>query len=262
MRVRPLKLFVSMLLVIATMSVMAGVAAADEFATDAPNPVTSTQAVQVWLASVTGEGPWDTNAGGCNVGNTNDSLSVTAEISSSDPAVTVSPTTMTFGGCGSTLSQTLSIKVTTGLCNVSGTVSITETSVSPNHHAVKGAFNTETIQVTAAGSNPTDPSCGGPGPNPGTCSEPAAPAWAAALLKASNLKPKPNGPNYVSLVAQHMTQGAMFDGVPKSDQGPGSGDTYPIAVRNYMVNTLGLAGLATVDSARLIRPGWDCVPLV
>lgn len=238
----------------------ASVAAADEFDTDAPAPVTASTTVQVWVQNISGEGPWDTNADGCNINVANDNLTVTASITSNNANVTVNPNTMTFGACGSGASQPLQIVVTQQLCTaVTGTVTIAKRSVTPNANAVKGVFNTETIQVSAPAINPEDSSCnGGPNPPPSTCSEPAAPAWAAALLKATNLKPKQSATNFVSLVAAHMTQGAVFDGVPKSDQGPDTGDDYPTAVRSYMINTLGVHNLATLADARLIRPGWNC----
>ena len=237
---------------------MTSVAVADDFTSSPTGPVTTTTTVAVWVAAVHGEGPWDKNSNGCNVGNATDALSVTASITSSDTAVaTVDPSTMTFGACN--VSQNLLITVVHAVCNTTATVTIAEASVAPNTNAVKGVFNTETIIVNSAGTTPTDPSCTGTTPGPGTCSEPAAPAWAAALLKATSLKAKATTiANYISSVAKHMGPGTDFDTIPKSAQGTGTGDQYPTAVRNYMVSSLGLSSLASVSDARVIRPGWDC----
>jgi hypothetical protein len=86
-----------------------------------------------------------------------------------------------------------------------------------------------------------------------TCdANPAAPAWAGALLKGNGLKPKPNGPNYVAAVAQHMTQGAAFDGFVKNADNL----AYANAVWSYMKTTLGLT-LPNGPSV-VIKPGWEC----
>jgi hypothetical protein len=86
-----------------------------------------------------------------------------------------------------------------------------------------------------------------------TCdANPAAPAWAGALLKGNGLKPKPNGPNYVAAVAQHMTQGAVFEGVVKNADNL----AYATAVWYFMKTTLGLT-LPNGPSV-VIKPGWEC----
>lgn len=247
-------------LVFALVLGFAGVASADDFVSSDPGPITTTTTVSISLVAVPGEVPSD-NGDGCNIGNASDSHTVTAAIESSDTAVaTVDPSSMTFETCG--VGQNLTITVYQQVCNASATVTISEQSVYPNDNSIKGAFNTETLIVNSAGSNNADPSCTGGGGGTSICAEPAAPAWAAALLKASGIKAKQTTlSNYISSVAEHMGPQTEFDGTPKSAVGPGTGDAYPNAVRDYMVNTLGLTTLADVDSARLIRPGWDCVPI-
>jgi|GEM_PF-3646956 len=242
---------------------MASVARADDFTSDAPATVTQSTTVKVWVVAVPNEVSGDVDHGGCNVGGAqggSESPHVVAAIASSDTSVaTVAPASMTFSGCGETNSQNLTITLIPDLClTKTATITTAEESRGPGN-SVKGVFNTETINVSVAPSNPADPSCtGGGGGGTKMCAEPAAPAWAAALLKASTglkAKQSKDSANSISLVAQHMTNGAVFNGYAKSDPG------YPGAVHDWMVNTLGLSSLASVSDARVIRPGWDCTAL-
>ena len=88
-----------------------------------------------------------------------------------------------------------------------------------------------------------------------TCDEdPAAPAWAAALLKANGFKAKgkaATADNYVSQVAGAMTNGADFGGFAKNAH-----PEYEDAVWAYMTGTLGLSLPVGPDGAA--RPGWVC----
>jgi len=83
--------------------------------------------------------------------------------------------------------------------------------------------------------------------------DPAAPAWAAALLKGNGVKAKDGGSNYVSSVAKAMGQRATFGGVEKSDH-PG----YEDAVWEYMKNELGLGLRKGPHDPAVIKPGWEC----
>ena len=240
---------------------MTSMAAADDFtSSNGSATVTQTSTVQVWVVAVPNEVNGDVDHGGCNVGSVQSAPYVMASIQSSDTSVaTVDPGSMTFSGCGPENSQNLTITLYPDLClTKTATITIAESDRGPGN-SVKGVFNTETIDVSVAPSNPADPSCnGGGGGGSKLCAEPAAPAWAAALLKASTgLKPKQSkdAANYISLVAQHMTTGAVFNGYAKSDPG------YPNAVHDWMVSALGLSSLASVNDARVIRPGWDCTTL-
>jgi hypothetical protein len=86
-----------------------------------------------------------------------------------------------------------------------------------------------------------------------TCdANPAAPAWAAALLKGNGVKSKPNGRNYVSEVAQHMTQRAEFDGVVKNAPDL----AYADAVWSYMTTTQLL--ILPKGPGDVAKPGWEC----
>jgi hypothetical protein len=83
---------------------------------------------------------------------------------------------------------------------------------------------------------------------------PAAPAWARALLKGNDLKAKvPGEPNYVRSVARHMGKGATFDDYAKSSH------SYPYLVEQYLEGLLGHPLANGPDEVR--KPGWHCTPL-
>ena len=86
----------------------------------------------------------------------------------------------------------------------------------------------------------------------GTCSAPAAPAWAAHILKANVLKPKgkpqPDG-NYVAMVADEMGPGTLFQTVPKID-----GLAYGTKVRDYLNTKVPTAAQPT--GGLVLPTGW------
>src|SRR5947208_16009669 len=114
---------------------MAAADCADDFTTDNSGTILTTKTVNVSLTAVGSEGPWDKNADGCNVGNVNDSHTVTASIISSNTAVaSVSPSSMTFNTCG--VSQPLTVTTHQQVCTRTATVTIAEQSVAPSANAV------------------------------------------------------------------------------------------------------------------------------
>jgi hypothetical protein len=239
---------------------MTSIAGADDFTSDAPALVTQSGSVKVWVVAVPNEVNGDIDSDGCNVGNDQSAPHVVASVTSSDTSVaTVSSSTLDFSACGESNSQTITLTLIPDLCLVkTAIITIAESSRGPGE-SVKGVFNTETINVSVAPSYPSDPSCGGGGGGGGElCAEPAAPAWAAALLKASSLKAKQSkeSANYISAVAQHMTNGAVFEDIPKSSQ-----DAYADAVRTWMMGQFPQLTLVSVGDARVIRPGWTCTPI-
>lgn len=90
--------------------------------------------------------------------------------------------------------------------------------------------------------------------------DPAAPAWAAAILQANGVKAKSaTYSNSISQVAQQMGTGATFpsggDLVAKNDH-----PAYEEAVFTYLKTLPGLAGLQA-GPAQAKRPGWECTPI-
>jgi hypothetical protein len=106
--------------------------------------------------------------------------------------------------------------------------------------------------------NVADASTGG---GSGTvCDEdPAAPAWAAAILQANNYKPKRksdlSAANLISMVAKRMDQEAAFEGEAKN-----SHPEYENKVFDYLKTLPGGSGL-TKGPADAARPGWVCTPI-
>ena len=98
---------------------------------------------------------------------------------------------------------------------------------------------------------------GGGGGGSTDCGQPAAPAWATHILKANALKKKTmlsgeRTGEYVSSVARTMTQGAVFLGIPKADQG-----AYSNAVRTFLEAGAGLRPLGPLMMPSGTPP-WPC----
>jgi len=147
----------------------------------------------------------------------------------------------TFNGCAETLTV-----IVTPLAVGSTTISFEEDALRSSHDPhMTFSFGEATFDV-----NVTDGSTGGGG---NVCdADPAAPAWAAAILQKNGFKPKAsNFSNYVSQVAQHMSNGATFDGWAKNAH-----PSYENAVHDWMVSALGLT--LPYSAAQSARPGWVC----
>lgn len=151
----------------------------------------------------------------------------------------------TFNTCGDVLTVNVH-PVGIGTTTISVSELSSDTSNDPN---LKFSFGEASFTATVADGviTPIETGCD---------ANPAAPAWAAALIKGNNLKPKGNSPNYVSLVAQHMTQGAAFDGFVKN----ADNQAYANAVWSYMQTTLGLT--LPKGPSDVAKPGWECTSLV
>jgi hypothetical protein len=179
---------------------------------------------------------------GCNLNNDNRFVQLAA--ASSDEAVaTVAflDGDDTFNG-DQDCSETLTVVVTP---HAAGTAEMT---FSVADDFVPGnavfALDTARFNVTVTG----DGSGGGGGE---VCdADPAAPAWANAILKANGVKNKTAVKNTISSVAQHMTQGAAFSGYAKSDH-----PDYENAVWEYMK---GLGLNLPVGPSGAQHPGSEC----
>jgi hypothetical protein len=234
------------ILAVAMIGIIAGVVAAtagaDDFQADdttvdlAP---AATQLVTVTLVAVDDTTNPNDNEG-CNlqVHAGDNAHFVDASVTSSDTSVaTVDPDSLHFDDCGDTDSFTITA-VACGTAQITVHAEDWQAERGPN-----AVFSDEVINVTVSGD------CNGGGGDITSCAKPAAPAWAAAILKANGVKPK-QADNLISLVAQHMTQGATFDGVAKSDQ-----EAYAEAV--YAFLQAKKSGL-TIGPAGAAKPGWVC----
>lgn len=188
------------------------------------------------------------NGNKCDV--SGDKQYVTLQLANRPTHVDVAfPDGLRFDDCG----QALTVEVTpkaVGVDRIAFEVDESKTA------AEKGTFTLDTASfdaVVEAADLSQDPGTGT------KCDKnPAAPAWAAALLQANHLKPKAkDGENYVKQVARQMERRAAFpdaSGVPVAKDADQR--AYPKAVLAYMQDELGLPLTKGLDDVK--RPGWVC----
>lgn len=235
---------------LAILSAGATMAWADELTPDPTSvAVTAQPSVTVSITLVATNDPgWNgdnKDAGYCNL--RGEGHSVTASVTSSDTNVaTVWPATLTFGDCG----ESYPIRITRAGC---GTATVTVRDADDNTAGGPHAQFSDAVITVDAGT------CdGGGGGIITTCAQPAAPAWAAAILKANGIKPgSKTSSNLISQVAKRMVQGAAF---------PPVGGGAPIAKANQLAYShavdayvSGLTKLTKhVGDDGVARPGWEC----
>ena len=92
-------------------------------------------------------------------------------------------------------------------------------------------------------------------PPVGCDADPAAPAWAAAILQKSGVKANTKDwNNAIAYVAHVMTNGAVYQGFAKNAH-----PDYENAVRNTLAAYLPSKTIASAQAAA--RPGWLCVAI-
>jgi hypothetical protein len=148
-----------------------------------------------------------------------------------------------FNACTDTLTV-----IVTPLAVGATTVSFQEDAANSNYASdpnLTFSFAEATFDVTVTAN-------GGSGPPPTGCdADPAAPAWAAAMLQKSGYKPKSSSfGNYVSRVANHMSNGATFEGFAKNAH-----PQYENSVHDWMQTQFGISLQSAAQSG---RPGWTC----
>lgn len=185
---------------------------------------------------------------GCNLNGTPHILTMSVASSAPEIATAVITGDNVFDTCAEILTVTVTPNATTAgqaLITFSG---VGETSNDPH---LRFSFDEAAFLVNVTTTVTPPP--------PSVCdADPAAPAWANAILKANGVKNKTTIQNTISAVAHHMTQGAMFGGFAKNAH-----PAYENAVYSYLTAPtpagLGITGL-TVDAQHSARPGWDCGP--
>jgi hypothetical protein len=184
---------------------------------------------------------------GCNIqGNGPHQLAMAASSSNAGiVAVSFLNNDNVFDNCD----EVLTVNVT-GLVAGSTTVTFVGTPDTSNDPHITFSYGEATFDVTVTAVTT---------PPPVVCdADPAAPAWANAILKANGIKNKTTMQNTISSVAHHMTQGAKFDGVAKSVH-----PAYENAVYNYMTAATpgGLGLTLPLNAQQSARPGWECSSL-
>jgi hypothetical protein len=177
---------------------------------------------------------------GCNIQGGAEFITLAAATSTPGVATVDLSNGGTFDACTDTVTATVQA---IGLGSTDVTFSIVESKLSNDPHLMfsldQAAF---TVNVTE-----------GPVTNPMGCdADPAAPAWANAILAKANLKPKIGGVNYVSIIAQEMGQGATFGGFVKNAH-----PQYENAVHDRLQV---LTGRTLPSAQSAARPGWECAP--
>jgi hypothetical protein len=190
----------------------------------------------------------------CNIFPNPATLTLTPSSSSSHATVPASD--IVFSDCSETKVLTI-----TGVSVGSATITFTQ-AMSQQGDGTWRTPPTIAVTVTEASTPP-------PPDKELVCSNPAAPAWANHILRASGIKLNSTQTrNYVAQVAHYMGPGTDFNGVMKDPTGPFANDAamtaafeaqrvlYGAAVHGYLKNNLGL-NVGTFNPA--VGPNTTCI---
>jgi len=188
---------------------------------------------------------------GCNIGNGdgNDPHMVSLAATSTDDAVAT--VDLSNNGDFNTCTDTVTATVTShsvGTAVIHFAIDAQNTASDPNM-----TFRTEQADFQV---NVTE---GGGTPPVGCDADPAAPAWAAAILQKSGVKANTKDwNNAVASVAHIMTNGALYHGYVKNAH-----PQYENAVDADLVSYFASKpNIHIVSAQTAARPGWLCTPLV
>lgn len=195
------------------------------------------------------DGPAEGDRGGCNVQGSPQYVTVEAHSTNESIVKLTNGPTYTFNLCTDTFTVTVEA---TGLDDGDGD-GIGEADI---------LFEVTGWQ-SSGGGNVTFPSAPadftvavteGGGGSTGCDADPAAPAWAAAILQKSGFKPgAKQTTNLISKIAGEMTQHADFAGVQKPAH-----PYYEDAVQDRLEV---LTGKTLASAQAAARPGWVCAPI-
>jgi hypothetical protein len=185
------------------------------------------------------DGPADGDRGGCNVNGATHFVTLTATSSDPNVAVLTNGPDYTFDTCDDLL--TVSVAATgVGTAQILFAVTDSATSADPSGAVWSTAEADFQVNVAPGGGST------------GCDADPAAPAWAAAILQKNGYKAgAKQTTNLISRIAGEMQQRADFNGVQKSDH-----PAYESAVLDRLKVLTGNANLVLGS-----RPGWTCVPI-
>lgn len=144
-----------------------------------------------------------------------------------------------FDACNDTVVATVQA-LGLGSTNVTFAIDSSRTSNDPKltFRLDEAAF---TVNVTEGVVNP---------PATGCDADPAAPAWANAILQKAGIKPKAGNKNYVSIIAGEMGKGATFAGFAKN--------AHPQYENAVQARLQVLTGKTLPSAQSAARPGWEC----
>lgn len=148
-----------------------------------------------------------------------------------------------FDACSDTVTATVQA-LAIGSTNVTFVIDASRTSNDPHltFRLDEAAFQ---VVVTAGSITPPPPI--------GCDADPAAPAWANAILQKAGIKPKAGSMNYISEIAHEMGKGASFGGFAKNAH-----PQYENAVHDRLQV---LTGRTLPSAQSAARPGWECAPI-
>lgn len=173
---------------------------------------------------------------GCNIQGGPHYVALLAHSGNTSVATVSLPADRQFDGCADSIVATVTARGI-GSTNITFSIDQQNTSNDPNltFSLVEASFTVNVTAGTTGGSR-----CD---------ADPAAPAWAAAILKANGVKPGSAGfKNYISEVAGAMTKGAVFGTYVKNAH-----PQYENAVLTFLKGETGNQGLVMGR-----KPGWTC----
>jgi hypothetical protein len=178
----------------------------------------------------------------CNVQGAAHFVTVTGVSSDTGVAVLTTGPTFTFNTCDDLL--TVGVQAT-GLGTATISFTVTDSDSSSDPHILWSTVEADfVVNVTEGGGTST-----------GCDADPAAPAWAAAILQKSGYKPgAKQTTNLISKIANEMTQQARFAGFDKNDH-----PSYEDAVQARLEVLTGNPNLASAQESA--RPGWVCTQI-
>jgi hypothetical protein len=240
---------------------MTSVANADDFSVDSTDAAavavmapSDTAVIKVELVAADDPEWGGDSRNECNLRAASGAHNVFASITSSNEDVaTVEPASIEFTDCG----VPVEVTITTHTCNGTANIGIAlDSSKSPAPTHVE--FNETSVPVTVNQGT----SCDGNGGGITTCAQPAAPAWAAAIMQKNSIKPgSKTWSSLMTQVAQAMLPGASFPN-PGADHPAYKvhQDDYAGAVLRFLEGQLDPEKTNFPKPlSEVARPGWVCL---
>lgn len=188
------------------------------------------------------DGPAEGDRGGCNVQGAPQYVTIKAHSTDTNVVQLTNGPSYTFNLCTDT--PTVAVKATgLGGADVLFEVDSYQSSGGSNVHWPTTPADFHVTVNEGGGTTST-----------GCDADPAAPAWAAAILQKSGFKPgAKQTTNLISQIAGELQKGADFNGIHKS-----SHPYYENAVHDRLQV---ITGKTLVIASSAARPGWVCAPI-